>query len=221
MSETPDLTLWMLLHQAMRESGDQLAAAVATLEVDDRDRARALHRWFTGFDGELHHHHMVEDDIFFPALAARVPAYDAESGDEIVADHERLDQLLAELRTTLGQLAGPDGTALALGTAQAASAELATLLHRHLALEDDDVLPMFARHFTAEEFQPMQDQAGKSMKMGQARFTVAWLMTHLDAEQQQILFDDAPGILKLVWKLTRTRYDRLAAVALGEGVLVA
>ncbi|OWY60237.1 hypothetical protein B7486_70250, partial [cyanobacterium TDX16] len=197
------------------ESGDQLDAALAALGEGDRARAGALHRWFRGFDGELHHHHMVEDDIFFPALASRVPSYEPTSGTEVEADHARLDELLAELRTALATLAGDAEWGLCLGRARAASSELAALLHRHLDLEDEDVLPVIARHFTAEEFDAMHAQAAKSMPLAQARFTVAWVMHDLDDEHRALLLAKAPAMLRVVWRLTRGRYGRLVDQAFG------
>jgi hemerythrin-like domain-containing protein len=221
MSDAPDLTFWLLLHQAMRESGDQLAAALSSLDEGDPTRARALHRWFRGFDGELHHHHMVEDDIFFPALAARVPSYEPTSGAEVEADHARLDELLAELRSALATMAGEGEWGLAVGRARAASSELAALLHRHLDLEDEDVLPVIARHFTVEELDVLHAQAATSLPLTQARFTVAWLMRNLDAEHQALLLAKAPGILKVVWRLTRGRYGRLVDQGFGPTTLAA
>jgi hypothetical protein len=221
MSEIPDLTMWLQLHGAMRTSGDQLAAALADVPAGDRRRAQALSQWFAGFDAELHHHHMVEDEIFFPALVARVPTYLESSGPEIEADHERLDQLLAALRGSLARLAGDGEWAVSRGEAYALASELAALLHRHLGLEDQDVLPLYCRHFTAEEYQALHDEAAKTMALRQAWFTVPWLMTHLDAKRRVEVFEEAPGIMRLVWRLSRRGYARRAALALAGEVRLA
>lgn len=73
-----------------------------------------------------------EDDVVASMLAERVPTY-ASCGGTIAADHRRLADLL-------------DG-----GDVDA----LAGLLGEHLDLEDGEVLPLFARHFTAEEYEPI------------------------------------------------------------------
>jgi hypothetical protein len=57
----------------------------------------------------------------------------------------------------------------------------------------------------------------KGLPLGQATFTVPWLMSHLDDAERAIAFDGAPVALKLVWYVTRRRYARRAAVALGTG----
>lgn len=220
MPETPDLTSWLLIHQAMRQTSDRLAVALADLDEGDRDRARALARWFRGFDGELHHHHSVEDDIVFPALAARVPSYQPDCGDEIEADHQRLDELLCELRSSLAAMADRGEWGLPLGRARAASSELAELLQRHLELEDRDVLPVVQRHFTKAEFDAMHEQASKSLSLGQARFTVPWIMCEIDADQRARLWAEAPLVLRLVHRASRRGYARLAAAALGQPLAV-
>ena len=221
MSEAPDLTFWFQLHDAMRTSGDRLAAALRSLPPGDRRRAEALADWFGGFDAELHHHHMVEDDIFFPALAARVPTYLDGSGPEVDADHERLDALLASLGAALRRLASDGEWEVTRGEACADAAELAALLHRHLDLEDQDVLPLYCRHFTKAEYEGMHAEATKTLGIRQACFTLPWIMANLDDATRAEVLATAPVAMRLIWRLARRGYARREAAALGPAPVAA
>ena len=72
---TPDLTSYRLIHRSIRQSTARLTTAVKGVVQEDRhDRGRQLARWYAGFEGELHTHHTLEDDFFFPALFQLVPS---------------------------------------------------------------------------------------------------------------------------------------------------
>jgi hypothetical protein len=217
MPETPpDTRMYHWLHRAMRISSAQLHAALTGLRPHDRYRARAIAWWFEGFTGELHHHHTAEDEVFFPALAERVPTF-AHHGPALAADHERLDVLLEQLRLALAAVAAGDEVEPFLADAVRASAELRDLLDRHLTVEDQDVVPLFQRHLTAAEYEELEAEAMKGLAFGQATFTVPWLMEHLDDAERAVAFDGAPLALKVVWYVTRRRHARRSAVALGTG----
>jgi len=212
MTDTPDLTLYYALHDAMRRSSTRLHEAVRTA---DRHRTGAISRWFTGFVGELRMHHTVEDEVFFPALAERVPTYQ-EHGPELTADHHRMDEILDDLGATLRRVADSLDWAPDHDTAVRLAAELRDLLDVHLDHEDADVVPLFGRHFTAAEYDGLRERADKvALSAKQAFWTVPWLVANVDAETQAKLMAEAPLPLRIVWRLSRRRYARLEEEALG------
>jgi hypothetical protein len=216
MSETPDLTFYFLIHRAMRDSSAQLRCAIGSLEDGDRRRAAAIGSWFAGFNGELHHHHTVEDEVFFPALAARVPCYAESYSDELAEDHLRLDGLLTALTAGLADLSGEGEWDAAHMQALIVASQLADLLDRHLRVEDEDVVPLFGRHFSAVEYEAMHAQAVKTMQPKQALFTLPWIMGQADADERREMLADAPAAMKLIWRASRRGYAKRAAYALGD-----
>jgi hemerythrin-like domain-containing protein len=215
VTDAPDLSSYLQIHRALRISATRLRAAVDGLDRGDRSRAAAISGWFDGFAGELRAHHTVEDEIFFPALAERVPTY-ADHGDGLAADHVRLEELLGELSQTLRHLGGGADWLETVAAASALTAELAEHLDEHLAVEDEDVLPLFERHFTAAEYEAMHEQALKKISFRQMAFTVPWLVSHLEGEEKDELLATAPLPLKVLWWVTRRPYARRTAYALGE-----
>jgi len=214
---TPDLTLYYVVHRRMRESSRQLAAALATLdESDRRERGRQLVRWYGGFEGELHVHHTVEDNIFFPALFEKVPSLRGYL-DRIEDEHVHLNELLISTGASLVEIANPmTSFADAVGSAVKLAAELEALLETHLDFEDAEVLPLFTRHMDGDEYKALDDKAMGKPEIGQLKFTVPWIMAGVSADEQRHLFEGAPFMMKVVWLATRRGYGRLEHAALGS-----
>jgi len=192
----------------------RLAAAARTLDPTDQRRVKALARYWHGYLGEVVAHHTIEDDYFFPALVHRVPV----AGELIVrtdADHEHLDELGAACSTSIERLVSDPTRAHATAAAEAFDA-LAAHMDEHLSFEDADILPLFVRHFTVEEYADLEDKAMKSLGIGaQAAFTVPFVAGAVDAELRHHILRDAPGAFRLLYRLTRKRHARLEALALG------
>jgi hypothetical protein len=213
MYDTPDLTLYYLIHRAMRQTADQFATALAELGNADRQRAAALLWWWNGFSAELHNHHTIEDEIFFPALAAKVPAFETyEAG--LAEDHAHLDVVMSGLDDTIPRLSSGTWTA-SHARAVELSAELASFLHGHLTVEDEDVLPLFVRHFSAEEYEELDKRALKHAPMKEMLFTVPWAVSTLTDQERTELLKALPTPISIIWGLTRRRYTRRARLALG------
>jgi hypothetical protein len=216
VSQTPDLSSYYLVHRAIRRSADHLAAALAAFDEPDRKRRRALRWWYDGFAAELHTHHTLEDTIFFPALAEKVPAFAAyEAGLE--DDHAHLDEVIASLTAAVHGLTGGAGNAgdhHAVAVRQ--SAELARFLHQHLGVEDDDVLPLFERHFDADEYAALDGRVIKATPPKHLLFMVPWAVASAEPAEAERLLAEAPLVVRGIWTVTRGRYLRRAALALGE-----
>jgi iron-sulfur cluster repair protein YtfE (RIC family) len=217
--QLPDLTTYHVLHRGMRVDSARLAAAVATLgEADRPNRGPAMARWYAGYYRELHEHHTVEDEIFFPALLERVPVFDGQI-DRIEREHDRLEEVLVETRAVLARLGDPAiDWPVAAAEAKDVTTELHALLDLHLDFEDADVLPLFVRHFGMEEYEDLEERAKKHANLAQIVFSIPWAMENATADEQQRMFASAPLAFKLLWYATRRRYDRLARYAFGTSV---
>ena len=210
---TPDLTGYRDLHRALLVSAERLTERLGRPTHDRRSR-RALEHWFAGYRGELEHHHHVEDHVFFPALAQRVPSYQ-EYAATIDSDHIELDTLIDRLGSAIhdvasGDESGDEPGVVALGLAVALRDHLAD----HLAFENDDILPMFERHLTIDEYGELERRALQGVSLRQAWFTVPWYMSTVDPNTARTTWADAPLAMKLLHVLSRRSYARLSAHAL-------
>ena len=213
-----DLSGYLAIHQAMRVANEQLVQGIGTAPVADPKRAAALGRWFRGYSDELRTHHHIEDDIVFPQLVERVPAY-AEYNDALTGDHHYLDRVIDALRDALADWARHSAESDAARDARYRALDLAVelrdFLDEHLAIEDADVLPMIERHFTADEYVVLEKQAGKAITIRQAMFTAPWYMATVDAETAARTLREAPRALRIVYAVSRRSYARLVANAFG------
>jgi hypothetical protein len=214
MQNTPDLTHFFAIHRKMRIDTRRFARAVETATVDDRrGRLGPLSRWAKGFAFELDEHHFVEDTYFFPELSERIPSARATL-DELDADHRVVDDISSRWTEVAARLAD---ASTPFESAKAEALEMAVgvrdLLQRHLDIEDRDILPLYWRNYTADEFDRVYQRAVKGGKKKGISFVVPWNVLCLEPADQTTLIELAPAPLKIVWWLTRRRFRQLEAAA--------
>jgi hemerythrin-like domain-containing protein len=215
MENQPDLTFYFAVHQAQREAISRYRDTVSTLTESERARrGKALARWAKGFALELDEHHYVEDAFFFPSLRAKVASAGATL-DRLEADHRQLEELLARWPAAARALADP---AVPFLPARAAAAELGRELHElldgHLGVEDQDVLPLFWRHYTAADYDEVFQLAVKKGKKAGMWFVAPFSVDcYPEGPDRDAFLASVPGVLRLLHRLVRPRYDRLLAEA--------
>ena len=200
---SPDVDSYLRVHRALRASAARLAEA--TSRPADRRARKARARWFHGFADEIQCHHHIEDELLFPAIAARVATY-PEIAPKLEGDHADLDVLLDDLRAALATSDERRAATLA--------AALRDHLDEHLAFEDAEIAPLFIRHFTAAEYDELNTRAVKMTPPRQLLFTAPWMMSHLDDAERRALLASVPKAMTFLWIATRGRYARLASRAL-------
>ncbi len=218
METQPDLTFYFAVHQAQRDAVHRYRGAVAALTEPERTgRGRALQRWAKGFALELDEHHYAEDRFFFPSLRAKVATATATI-DALEADHRRLDELLARWQFVARDLADPSAPfAGAHAAATNVAGQLHDLLDRHLGVEDQDVLPLFWRHYTASEYDAVVARAVRKSKKAGMWFVAPFTVDCYPAGPERDAFvASVPAVLRLLHRIVRPGYDRLVAQALGD-----
>jgi hemerythrin-like domain-containing protein len=209
--ERADTTDFLAIHTCLRRAGRALAESVAGHDPRDRARGQSLQRYWQGYAGEILAHHTVEDDIFYPALVERAPVA-AEHLGRIDADHHTLDELMAEGHIAMTHLAagGPAGPAAYV------LRHLDHVMRVHLDYEDAEVVPLFPRHFDEQEYRALGKAAGRSISFKQALFTVPFVGSWVDDGVRDELLGGAPLPFRVLYRLTRSGHERLAAAALGD-----
>lgn len=221
MTEHPDLTVYRLIHRGMRADTARLATAVAGLDESDRRRMPAVTRWYGGFLQEFELHHSAEDELFFPALAERLPEF-ADQMARLDAEHHTLEAALLAVGEALGQLADPNVSWRSVkGDAVDAPRVADRELTLHLDNEDANVLPLFVEHMSAIDYEEIGDRALKRTTPKHVLFAVPWLMRQADEDEGRKLRAGAPLPIKIIWYATRGRHARLTRRALGDAVDVA
>jgi hypothetical protein len=217
MDNQPDLTFYFAIHQAQRDALARYRDAVSTLtEPERRSRGKALSRWANGFVLELEEHHYVEDAFFFPSLRSNVPS-SVTTIDSLEREHRHLDDLLGRWPAVAKALADPMVPFLsARGDAVSFAQELHDFLLGHLDIEEQDVLPLFWRHYTADEYDAVVDQAVRKGKKAGMWFVAPFTVDcFAEGPARDEFLASVPAVLRLLHRLVRPSYDRLVANALG------
>ncbi len=207
----PDLTFVELIHQALRADGARLVEAAAALEPQDRTRLAGTREYYDRYREQLVAHHTHEDQIFFPALAARV-GESAMQSDELMAQHHQLDGVLQEVATGLAAL-DDTGRDFAADRAKVVR-DLSTMvehLNTHLDLEEKIALPLMVSNVPGDEYKELEAKVRKATPRAQAGFMVPWMAENATSKQRNTWFRSAPP-LRIVYLLNRRRYRRLAEV---------
>ena len=205
----PDLTFVTLIHHSLRADAVRLAATIAELSpTDRRGRLPGVQAFFGHYREQLIMHHSHEDELFFPALAARVGAGRMHLA-ELAGQHEALDAALQAVGEGLTVLADPAAD-FAAGRVRAAStlSTMAGLLAAHLTLEEQTALPLFESDMPAADYKKLEARARKATPRPQAQFLVPWVIAHATPDQRHALFRSAPP-LRLAYQLNHRRYRRL------------
>src|SRR5208282_4538003 len=156
---------------------------------------------------QLAMHHSHEDELFFPALEARVGAGRMHLG-ELADQHDALDAALQAVSDGLAALADPAGD-FATDRARAASALSAMTgpLAAHLTLEEQTALPLLETEMPAAEYKRLEARARKATPRPRARFLIPWIITHATADQRTAVFRPAP-LLRLFYRINLRHYRR-------------
>lgn len=204
-TDVADLASYRAVHHAVRLAARRLAVAAYDLSPNDAPRVRALRRYWNGYSTEVHLHHTLEDDVFFPALAARSSTF-TEHAERLAADHHVLDELMLDASANIEFFTKP-------GSATRAARVLARLadhMDDHLDLEDDRILPLFEEHFSHTEFAELEQHAMKAVGLGlQAAFTVPFVVDSMEPDARADVLATAPTPMRVLYRLTRARHARL------------
>lgn len=202
----PDLTGYRTVHLALRGGADLLASVAATVPAANRARVGAFRRYWTGYAREVLTHHTTEDEIMFPALVARVPVA-ADLIRRTDAEHHELDDLMDRCGAAVEALVrGVRSDDLA-----PAFRALADHMAHHLDFEDEDILPLFERHWTAEEYAALDEAAMKALGIRNAVFAVPFVLHFVPADVRAELLRDAPLPLRIIDRIGRRPHARLLA----------
>jgi hemerythrin HHE cation binding domain-containing protein len=200
-----DLTIMVAAHDAFRNDLTSLARAAQDPGRHGPDRQRSVAAGWELFKRQLHLHHTAEDDLIWPALRERLrhSANALSVLDEMEAEHERIDPLLAAVDEGFAAAAGPAGQPDADRLAGAVD-ELAAALAGHLAHEEKDGLPLIGAALTAAEWRTVGFKIARRNGLAAGGEMFSWILSSAAPGQAHAVARQLPPparvLYKAVWK---------------------
>jgi hemerythrin-like domain-containing protein len=142
-------TAFLSSHHGFRRDIRLFAGALGRVLAGDTKSVEPLREEWTHYRGSLHAHHQIEDTAIFPNLKEQHPEL-AEVIDGLLADHQKIDQILEEGDRAFAELATQVRPAVRV------VGSLGGSLNSHLETEEKHIVP-FLRE--ARTFPPPASEA--------------------------------------------------------------
>jgi hypothetical protein len=221
-----DLTIMLAAHDAFRRDLTRLARAAGT--ANDPARRLPVAAGWELFKRELHLHHTAEDEIIWPALRDRLEHSQAALSvlDEMEAEHERIDPLLAAVDAEFARQpadsglqpgdSGPHPGASGLQPADSGRLAdvidaLASTVTGHLRHEERDGLPLIGTALTAAEWRAVGRKIARKNGLTAGPEMFAWMLDGADREHSAATLAQLPPPLRLLYRAVwKPRFDKTA-----------
>ena len=204
-----DMSMMYLMHHAFRRDLAAFARAVPRTPLSDAPVWRLLLRRWEVFAEVLHHHHHGEDTWLWPALRERADASEQETLRAMEAEHEEIDPLLTTCLAGLRLLATGQGTADARAALAVRLTAARESLGRHLAHEEHDAMRILQLHLTPEEVEAIDVHFAEGLEPRRLLALVPWALHEVPEDVRRDLRRRARPAQRVVWRLTRRRFERL------------
>lgn len=209
-SRTVDTRDMIEVHRALRREFGLMPAMIGTTAAGDVARAKTVAGHIELMSRLLAIHHGEEDRQLWPKLLDRVPD---ECSPVVALMETQHEQIHKAGESAAGLL--PQWTATAAVAAGARLAEvlngLCIVLHEHLAAEEQHILPLAARHLTADEWGRLGADGFAQVPKKELPLVVGMLMYQGDPEVIGSMLAHAPTLARLVMPVLAPRaYTRYA-----------
>ena len=208
-----DLTIMIAAHDAFRRDLVSLARAAQGPDRHRPDRQRSIAVGWDLFKRQLHLHHTAEDELIWPVLRERLAnsANALSVLDEMEAEHERIDPVLAAVDDGFTAAAGSaDGYPGATRLADAVDV-LAATLTGHLTHEEKDGLPLIGTALTAAEWRGVGFKIARRSGLSAGGQMFSWMLDGATPEQARATLGQLPPPVRLLYKAVwKPRYARTA-----------
>lgn len=179
-----------VIHNAVRRDLQRFVDALASYDVEDAGRAKALGRAWDNFDDQLTHHHEGEHEIAWPALQQL--GVDPAVIAGLDAEHDKMASALRRVRADMTIFSGSARTRDA-GKARKSFLALQRVTNEHLDHEETEIEPVFLAHEGGPELKEMSRKFMKSQPLPRAGRFFAWLTDSPDRDERAAVTEQVPA----------------------------
>jgi iron-sulfur cluster repair protein YtfE (RIC family) len=213
-AQLTDVSDMYTVHRAFRREFGLMPQLVRGVAAGNTARAAVLadhgRRILTG----LHYHHSGEDELLWPKLLDRCPP-DEELIHRMEGQHSQVESCTERLTAALDRWEAEARPAVTTEVADT-FAELADVLFLHLGEEEQNILPLAARHVSQEEWHQLGEHGFG--QMAKSELPLMFWMVVEDATPQEAaeMYANVPLPVRILLKTVFARkYRRYVAKVRG------
>jgi hypothetical protein len=202
--------LFEIIHRGFETDLAKLQEAVDDLTLANRvEKGRKLDHWFRGFARVVRHHHRVETKLFWTVL-------DEEIGPlpglpRVMAAYDAVDAALTKVQAGFWSFRHVRDFVRPQEELVALIAEARSLLAAYLRAEEVELVEPFRRHFSGDEFPPVDPRVVQGLGLRGIAFAVPWAIGALTDEERRLLLPRVPAPLRLAYRAFHLPYQWKAA----------
>jgi hemerythrin-like domain-containing protein len=132
-----------VVHHVFRNELESAPALIGSVQPGQRRRLKLVAGHMANVIAALHHHHMVEDELLWPKLHARIPVR-AEDIQRMEIEHQHIAKSVVNVELRLADSIATTGSAKAHIASQARVAQM-------LICEVEALAELVSDHLSAEE----------------------------------------------------------------------
>ncbi len=185
-----DMTEMFAIHDCLRHEFARLPLTVKAAADGDANRAGVVGGHVLMMTSMLHAHHEGEDLLVWPLLEERSPE-SAALVEQMVSQHEDMVSLMDTAREQAAAWIASPGVQerAALHTTLIALEKV--LLH-HLAVEEQEVVPLISRDLTQEEYAAVGAHSRASMTPEELAVGLGFILQDTSAERGEAILAGMP-----------------------------
>ncbi|MFJ8096927.1 hemerythrin domain-containing protein [Streptomyces griseofuscus] len=211
MSHAPegraDVRDMLVVHETFRVNFGRLPGLITAVVPGDRRRANIIANHARLIEQFLHLHHKGEDELLWPKLIERAGDRLTETVEVLETQHVEIADLLEQSAALLDSWQdiptreGGQKLADAIG-------RLDAVLTAHLAIEEEQVLPVVPEYITEAEWHELGSHAIEGLPKRQLPIVFGMLAAHTDADTARLIISPAPLVPRLIMPVIGPRAYR-------------
>lgn len=185
-----DMTEMFAIHDCLRHEFAKLPLTVKAVAEGDADRAAVVGGHVMMMTSMLHAHHEGEDELVWPLLEERSPEH-ADLVTAMVGQHEAMMESV-EIAQAQAQAWMASPGVLERSSLHTTLIKLEKELLHHLAMEEQEVVPLISRDLTHEEFAAVGAHARAALSPEQLAVGLGLILANTSAERGEAILNGMP-----------------------------
>lgn len=186
-----DMTEMYAIHDCLRHEFAKLPLTVKAVAEGNADRAAVVGGHVMMMTSILHAHHEGEDELVWPLLEERSPEH-ADLVESMVGQHEAMLGLVATAQSQSQAWMASPGV-LERSSLHTTLIKLEKELLHHLAMEEQEVVPLISRDLTAEEFAAVGAHARAALNPEQLAIGLGLILANTSADRGEAILGSMPA----------------------------